>query len=253
MNQRDVIKLLSIDEKLLELEVEIETTLVDEAARNKGTLLLSKGLKYKYDKLQKMRTNLVRNASTRMSRAQTYSLILEQRKREVIKAENEVKAIELAIVQIGALAITTKTALTEDFGIFTAELKRTKNYLMHKNRALDNWLAKSESDVVIPRTNTIAHSATMLSEYGRFKEKLKEDVAKRDYMDNIEFSLRTTEDVQKEITSFKYPTTSVSFEPHPSELQQEQDLNVVELTPEQIDERTLAEMRSVKYSIPVID
>lgn len=246
MNQRDVVKLLSIDEKLLELETEIEAALVDEADRNKSTLLLSKGLKYKYDKLQKMRTNLVKNASTRMSRAQTYSLILEERKREVVKAENEVKAIELAIVQVGALAITTKTALIEDFGIFTAGLKRAKNYLMHKNRALENWLAKSESDVIIPRTNTIARSTTMLSEYGKFKEKLKEDVAKRDYMDNIEFSLRTTEDVQKEIASFKYPVTSVAFEPHP-------DDNINQATPEQIEERTLAEMHSTKYPVVMID
>ena len=146
-------------------------------------------------------------------------------------------------MQIGALAITTKTALTKDFGIFTAELKRAKNYLMHKNRALDNWLAKSESEVIIPRTNTIARSTTMLSEYGRFKEKLKEDVAKRDYMDNIEFSIRTTEDVKKEVASFKYPTTSAAFEPHPDDAIS----NVIEPTTEELEERTLAEMHSTKY------
>ena len=148
MNTRDTARLLKIDSEMLELEEKINDTLRTESEMERTTFLRSRVYKYQYDKLKRQRANLQRSVSAKLTRRQTYSMILEERKRAVVEVEKEIADVKRNIVQIGAnfMAYPTENA-AEELKIQNKYLNTLKLKFYNKERAVMNWLAKSEQEL----------------------------------------------------------------------------------------------------------
>jgi hypothetical protein len=175
MTGQDTRRILKIDEQLLELEDEIKQALEFEKNGNRTFFLASKTLRTKYEQLYKRRNNLMRSVHDKVTRQQTYDLILQERKKAALKAEREVVDIKIKIEQLGARVLLNPTAeLVEEFKDYKRLLASKKLVLLNKERAVINWLDKDSSELPIKR------STTMRSNYGKFKEELKERIIAQD-------------------------------------------------------------------------
>jgi hypothetical protein len=145
----------------------------------------SNALRIKYEKLCKMRTNLMRSSSKREDAIRSYSEVLSARKADAAIAYDSVIEHEKHLVMLSAdyLAFPTEEKMY-DIKDRTEHLRRLKVILANKNRAVDNWLAKSESEIINSR------ASKMRSGYGKFKERLKMNIANRDASIQVKFELK---------------------------------------------------------------
>lgn len=247
MNKRDVARFIKIDAEMIEVEYEYNKALEYEQETGKKTLLRSKTLKYKYSQLQRMRANLERSVSGRISRTQTYSAMLEDRKIAVLEAQAEVDYIENNIAQLGARALVMPKNLEIqlEFGVQRAALRSAKIILGNKERAVMNWLRKSEQSLPIPRIDR------MKSNYGKWKEELKEKVKAQDNRDDIDFTLRV-EPVEINPNVTNVPFDLLASSPKYDVIDEIPD-SAIEPTVEELETRQLEEMHETKYQPPMID
>jgi hypothetical protein len=139
----DVQRLLKIDRELVEIELLIDKHLEQEKELNKGTLLVSKAYKYKYDRLFRMRTNLQRNMTVRLSRQETYVAELVERKQAVIDAKEKRDGYARDLAQLCATqSINTNEQFKDKYKTLTSIIRSQEIVIRNKQRAVDNWLEK---------------------------------------------------------------------------------------------------------------
>lgn len=212
MTKQDLVRILKIDEQLTECEAELRAAVEYEQREGKSLILMSKVHRTKYERLSKMRSNLMRSVNDKQSRAQTYSMILEQRKAAQVKAEYELEKIEQEIVQLSAIAMVNPSQDAAERFIMLKRLYHSHKLIVaNKQRAVDNWLAKSENDI------PVARSTTMRSSYGKFKEKLKERITATDIHKTENFKEKQNKDIitvrKQEYVSFAEPDFDESNDP----------------------------------------
>lgn len=258
MTARDRDRILKIDSELLEAECEYDALLVEEAESGRTMLLISKTYKRKIERLRTMRNNLMRSISDKLDRKQTYSMILTERKIAVDIAQQEVDKIKQDIVQLGANAAILARPLGEEFNILKKALASATTVLANKERAVTNWLAKSEHDMGSREYKP--RSTTMKSSYGIFKEQLKESVALGDTKHQVDFELKLTPssefDIKKPETKRAVNTTTFDMLMRPEEktamdaldsIELPLEDNVIELSVEEQEIREMEKMHSTQY------
>lgn len=242
MTANDVRRLLKIDEELLEAEVLLENTIREEILADKHHLLLSRSIRYKVDKLKRMRMNLMKASSDRLSRKQTYSLILAQRKKDEALAEEEVKDIERNIVMLAANQLLNQSRdKHEELKILNSALRRAKLILHNKSRAVDNWLAKSEHDLPVKR------------EYKPRNARIDcKQIPAQNNSADVDFTPKITsmEIVKPNVTAVPFDLLASS--PRYDVIDEIPD-SAIEPTVEELEERQLKEMHETQYQPPVID
>lgn len=249
---------MKIDSELLEAECEYDALLVSEAESGRTVLLMSKTYKRKIERLRTMRSNLMRSISDKLDRKQTYSMILTERKIAVDIAQQEVNRIEMDIVALGANAAVLARPLGEEFKILKKALASATTALANKERAVTNWLAKSEHDMG-PREYK-PRSTTMKSSYGIFKEQLKESVALGDTKHQVDFELKLASNSEFEVkkpeirSAINTTTFDMLMRPEEKDAMAALDCieisledNVIELSVEDQEARQLEQMHSTHY------
>lgn len=252
MTARDRAKLLKIDTELLDLEYEIDTAREIEAATGKTTLLVSKTLQYKYDRLLKMRSNLERSVSNRLSRQETYSITLTDRKRAC-----EIAAKEVTDILTQLTNLTANAAFTNDVAKYQSTasdlrmaLRSAKTILVNKERALDNWLAKSEIDLPAKRDYVPRGDDYQPKADARVLAAMREnELAKPEAQPR--FDITQTEDF------YKSPITAIPYDLLASSPKPVEDGDTITFIPDPDVEaeeiRQLEEMHETKYQPSMID
>ena len=151
MTKQDRIRLLKIDNALVELEAEIEATRVSERASSRTLLLGSKALVYKYQSLQRKRTNLMRSVSQRVTRQETYSEELENRKRAADLARKDKLELEQTMATLIGSAMASGNDVKDEIKSLRAMIRSKDIIIRNKEKAVENWLNKLPQEVPIPR------------------------------------------------------------------------------------------------------
>lgn len=174
MNSRDRSKLLKFDIGLLELEAEIVAVQELERASGAKFFLRSKGLLAKHDKYTRMRANLMRSVSKRTTRAETYRIILAERTEA---RDYAAKQVDSALQAIASFISIQQVKTSDYLGIEMAQLKailRSKRMLLiAKERAVDNWLNKSEYDSIKEKPQRVVSKEAAMTVQQRQTFKLK--------------------------------------------------------------------------------
>lgn len=194
MNTYDKIRLLKIDTQLLEVEEQIAAAQESERGASRAYFAPSKALRYKHARLSKMRMNLIRSVNDKLTRRETYDMILNERKLAVIAAENQIINTERDIVALmGTIAFGDTESKLEQLKTLRRVLASQKMILVAKERAVQNWLAKDSDSLPIKRSNTL------ISTYEVLKEELKEKIVKQDIykQQNFELNISPSHEVKE--------------------------------------------------------
>jgi len=150
MNYRDKIRILAIDEKIAEYEEKLAIALEQEQADRK-IFKTSKVIKYRIDKYLHQRTALLRLIGAKYSRRQTYDEILKIRHAAVNALDDEIEKQVQHIGSLGTNLAINPVETLQEIRIQNKVLQSLQLQRANKERALNNWLAKSENEMPITR------------------------------------------------------------------------------------------------------
>jgi len=152
----------SIDRKIAELDAQILTSrllleyqLDKEEREGKHTLLVSRGMKYRIENLERKRNALQRIVQSAPSRNMTYKMELAQRERNLeieqkrlAELQEELAARLASVPALGSLVDVSRMVETVSMKLLLSEIKGQKQRVRNKERALANW-AEKESVLVV--------------------------------------------------------------------------------------------------------
>lgn len=138
---REQKRLVAMDAQILELKYLYEREVQREIVLDKHTLLLSRGFKYRIEKLERARRILAASMETRFSKEATYQVELAIRKNNLLEEEEELERLRKEITRLATEMVTNPTEqLIYEFKELTREIPRQNMRIRNKKRALNNWL-----------------------------------------------------------------------------------------------------------------
>lgn len=158
MRERDRLRLLKIEIEISECEEKLDVILDAEAQNSRFKFLGSKALQVKYKTLLRMRTNMKKVMREQISRRQIYTAVLKQRREDLAVEEKELDNIKRNIAQIegNAAVLHNDPTIQDEIKIQTKLLFSQQIRVRNKERAVNNWLKKSElfaDDVTVLRAS----------------------------------------------------------------------------------------------------
>lgn len=279
---RDQQRLVNMDTYIQELNYLYERELQHELDVNKRNLLLSKGIKYRLEKARRARKLLNDSISNKLTRKNTFAIELAQRKLDVEEAEIELATLSRDMVtKLGELmalkALNIDCSGIEcEYNQLIREIPRQKTRIRNKERALQNWLLGGEKHAIKYSGNRLPRDYEPEKDIDALFDLLPVDPI-RDQV--LAFDIRNSPNFhEKPVTNITIDMITRRAEDVEEKQEQlpkkevimycipQNDAHTEECikgtnrcdgtkppTPEQIEERTLAEMHSAKYPIIMID
>src|SRR5271156_27888 len=151
-----------LDGKILELGLLLQYQLDKEAREGKYTLLISRGMRYNLEKLEKRRSALREKLRSAPNKQMTYKTELAKREQELVAARKELadsqdilgSKIAYKSTLTGMVSIEMVLADISDRELLS-DIRSQKTRVRNKERALANWIAKEKdvtSNVSRPRS-----------------------------------------------------------------------------------------------------
>lgn len=263
----ELAKIAELDMQLIETEYALAAELEHEARSNKRTLLMSGPLREKLKRIRLQRSNYRNTMSQRVSRAQSYDIVLSNRKIKQLDAELELEAIQQDIVQfvasIGILGINNPQYRTR-YEELQLIMKRAKTKLQGRKNAVNNWLAKEPLKTKVAAKDL--NDAQFVINEHKFENRAVNTAATRKrekiaplapLVPRVPLATNTPSGAQKVNLSPEYLALFGIVLPDAEAPQMEADLQnnsdtSIEFKPHSLDDE-LDEMHKRKYDVPVID
>lgn len=136
-------RLIKLDEQIIDLEYLFTRELMREEELNKHTLLLSRGLKHRIDKLRSARAMLRKKISKAPTYSASYHAVLAERKEELRVHEDELSRLKKDYETAMARMLFDKSEenATEVIELSRA-IKSQKTRTLNKERAVQNWMRR---------------------------------------------------------------------------------------------------------------
>lgn len=258
---RDQQRIIKMDTEIMELRMLYEREIQHEIMTEKHTLLLSRGIKNRIDKLVRARSVLNNAAKERTSKGASFAIEMAQRREAVENAKkdydytvNSLAAKIDELKQLVALKIEPSEELNYQVKYLTREIPKSATVLRNKERALQNWVINGEVHALRNSKDKLPKNYSPVEDADRIYGQLPDNIVTRTVLGVLD---GTYEAPEKDL--YKLNTkVDISMFTRPEELAVlEQNKAVEKFIPDPDVEaeeiRQLEEMHETKYQPPMID
>lgn len=141
--QTNYARVQKLDEEILDLEYMYQRELAREREVGKTMFLMSRGFKYRLDKLREARKLLRQAISNAPTIRANYIKILSERNAAVQDARDELGSLEVQLKDLMVSALMQATdEKVADIAILQSAIKSQKMFILHKENAVNNWIKR---------------------------------------------------------------------------------------------------------------
>lgn len=264
---RDQQRIVKMDVAIMELRYLYERELQHEIMVDKHQLLMSRGIKYRIDKLVSARAQLQSSMKSRMTKSNTYAVELAQRKEAVDNAQKQVDEIisKLAsklheLQQMEAVGVKPTEAQVYEYKYLIRDLPKARMTLVNKERALTNWLVDGQIHALRMSKDKLPKQYNPEEDAVAFYGPAPDDEIAQAALAHSSFDITQVPDYNKKPENSATLELLEQFENTKKEIEQPKALDSkdgliskIEPTTQELELRELQKMHGTKYEIPVIE
>lgn len=263
---RDQQRIIKMDTEIMELRMLYEREVQHEIMTEKHTLLLSRGIKNRIDKLTRARNLLNNAAKERVSKGASFAIEMVQRKEAVANAQadydytvSSLAAKLEELKQLSLLNIEPSEELDYQVKYLTREIPKSATVLRNKERALQNWVINGEVHALRKSRDKLPRGYSPEEDADKIHGQLPDNIVTQTVLGVINGTYKAPEEelyklnTKVDLSMFTRPEELEQLKQNEQIAEQDSDSNAKEPTVEELEIRQLKEMHETQYQPPVID